>query len=271
MSVLRYLESVASTSVIREPEISSINNSINHLQRCLNSHFGSSASEHFIFGSYTRGTILPRSMDLNSDIDYMIVFQDSSYRPQTYLNWLRSFVEKYYRQSEIHQSSPTIVLELNHIKFELVPAIDNWFLGYQIPAKPSAFADWISTDPNSFNTELIEKNNYHNYNIKPLIRVTKYWNALNNHIYDSYSLEKYIIDYPNWDLMSLFQSLNLKEYFYSLIESLELPYNSAEWRKNSLNRAKESIEQAKFFEACGNSTLAEQEIKKLILEPVLVR
>src|SRR5690606_40140815 len=58
----------------------------------------------------SRGTILPRSMDEQSDIDYMVVFSDGSATPQTYLNRLKTFVEKRYGSSEIYQSSPTIVL-----------------------------------------------------------------------------------------------------------------------------------------------------------------
>src|SRR5260370_9100413 len=48
-------------------------------------------AQHFRFGSSTRGTILPRSMDEQSDIDYMVVFSDGSATPQTYLNRLKSF------------------------------------------------------------------------------------------------------------------------------------------------------------------------------------
>lgn len=52
-----------------------------------------SLKQHFRFGSSTRGTILPRSMDEQSDIDYMIVFNENNATPQTYLNRLKTFVE----------------------------------------------------------------------------------------------------------------------------------------------------------------------------------
>jgi len=63
--------------------------------------------QHFRFGSSTRGTILPRSMDEHSDIDYMIVFSDNTATPQTYLNRLKAFVEKRYGSSEIYPARPS--------------------------------------------------------------------------------------------------------------------------------------------------------------------
>lgn len=123
MSVNSYLNSLASDLVLSNDENESIKKSISTLETRLKNWFGSAVIESFKFGSYTRGTILPRKVDSDSDIDYMVVFDNSNnYNPQTYLNRLKSFVENYYSTSEIHQSSPTIVLKLNHIKFELVPA-----------------------------------------------------------------------------------------------------------------------------------------------------
>lgn len=78
--------------------------------------------------------MLPRSYDPSSDVDYMVVFKNVIYQPQTYLNKLRDFVNYYYRTSEIKQSHPTIQLNLNHITFELVPASHNILFGYQIPS-----------------------------------------------------------------------------------------------------------------------------------------
>lgn len=51
-------------------------------------------------------------------------------KPQTYLNYLKSFAESKYPQSLYKQSFPAVVLELNHIKFDLVPVIIDDF-GYQ--------------------------------------------------------------------------------------------------------------------------------------------
>ncbi|WP_228527379.1 SMODS domain-containing nucleotidyltransferase [Noviherbaspirillum soli] len=86
MSVLSFLTATASSAVLSATEQSSIATSITTLQSRMASYFDSSAiAQHFRFGSSTRGTILPRSMDEKSDIDYMVVFSDTSATPQTYL------------------------------------------------------------------------------------------------------------------------------------------------------------------------------------------
>lgn len=161
MSVLSHLEAVASNAVLDGTEKTSINTSISTLQTRLNNYFNNNElSTHFKFGSSTRETILPRKMDENSDIDYMIVFKDTTKKPQTYLDNLKKFVEAKYSTSEVYQSNPTIVLELNHIKFELVPAINKGttlYPSYYIPDKAASKNDWIYTDPNDFNDKLVEK------------------------------------------------------------------------------------------------------------------
>lgn len=61
----------------------------------------------------------------------MIVFDNvNNYTPQTFLTRLKNFAEEYYSRSEIYQDSPAIVLELNHIKFELVSAYKSYMFYY---------------------------------------------------------------------------------------------------------------------------------------------
>ena len=127
MSVNTYLSDSASNLVLSTKEKESITTSINTLEIRLESYFGANIEEKFKFGSYTRVTILPRKVDEESDVDYMVVFDNSNnYTPQTFLDRLKRFAETKYSTSEIYQLSPTIVLELNNIKFELVPAYKNW-------------------------------------------------------------------------------------------------------------------------------------------------
>lgn len=53
--------------------------------------FSNEVVEKKIFGSYVRGTILPRKVDEKSDVDIMIVFNNPyGYKPQTFLNKLKS-------------------------------------------------------------------------------------------------------------------------------------------------------------------------------------
>lgn len=255
MSVITYLQGRASAAVLSGDEEKSINTSISTIKTRLTSHFGTGLSEQFRFGSSTRGTILPRSMDEHSDIDYMVVFSDSNYTPQTYLDRLKKFAETYYSSSDIKQSSPSVVLQLNHIKFDLVPALKQQYSGYKIPNGPSA---WQDTNPNDFNATLIAKNTAELSMIKPTIRLVKYWNAYNGYIFDSYSLEKYIVG------LSFYGVNNLREYVFTVFDNLSLSYDQPQWRKDKLVRAKEIVAKVRQQERDNMPATAEAEIKKLI-------
>jgi|ThiBio_1000_plan_1041568.scaffolds.fasta_scaffold00452_30 hypothetical protein len=254
MSVITYLERRASNAVLSAIEQISINRSIDTIKNRLNNYFGTELKDHFRFGSSTRGTILPRSMDGASDIDYMVVFKDDGYTPQTYLDRIKRFADFYYASSEIKQSSPTIVLLLNHIRFDLVPALSNWPFGYRIPDGSSG---WRDTDPNDFNARLTAKNNAELFMIKPTIRLAKFWNAESGSIYDSYSFEKFIVE------RDFFDCRNVRDYLFKIINSLSSS-NNVQWKKDEIERAKRIITQVRAYERADMSSAAEAEVKKLI-------
>lgn len=268
MTVNSYLHDLSSLAIIREREKESIQRSISVLQGRLDQAFGDEISEDFIFGSYTRGTILPRNMDKRSDIDYMIVFKDSSSRPQTYLDRLRRFVKTYYSRSEITQSNPTITLSLNHIRFELVPTINNWWNGLRIPAKRSDFNDWMSTNPNDFNETLIATNKSNNNLIKPMIRLVKYWNARNKYPFPSFELEKQLADKSYFGVGGLFRQGQIKDYFFDAIDSLDYYSSDAKYKIDAIDRARILSNQAKNLLYRGLDDQSERVIRRLLPPPV---
>jgi hypothetical protein len=243
MTANAYLASLANRAIIRDSEKESIRRSIDTLSLRLHSYFGSGISDQLKFGSYTRGTILPRCMDPNSDVDYMVVFADGSYRPQTYLDKLRRFVAAKYSRSEIAQSHPTIVLNLNHIRFELVPAVSNWWGTLQIPAPASDYQDWTETDPNGFNNELTTANQRHRSLIKPLVRVVKYWNIQARRPFASYSLEEWIVSlgFPG---LTLTPGSGLSDYFYETFEDMNAGWDLPAWKREAIERAKRIVREA---------------------------
>lgn len=262
MSINSYLENLSSKLVIKDPEKDSIKLSIETIQKRI-SLFFNDVEEHFCFGSYTRGTILPRSADSNSDIDYMIVFKNpNQYKPQTFLNHIRNFAQKYYSTSEIYQSHPTLVLELNHIKFELVPAckINSIFLNYyNIPAPSTFYEDWIGTNPNNFNDLLISANKRSDNKLKPLIRLIKYWNSLNGHIYSSYELEQHLIKNCN-----PYFNTSIKDYFYSAVANLPFPHDISDSNRSKIYSFKKSIAAIKLDDRLGWNPNIENSIKAIL-------
>ena len=256
MSVLSFLTDTASSAVLSATEQSSITTSISTLQTRIGQHFANSVfKQHFRFGSSTRGTILPRSMDERSDIDYMIVFSENNATPQTYLNRLKAFVEKYYHSSEIRQSSPTIVLELNHIKFDLVPATMTWLGELQIP---DGSGSWMTTNPNDFNATLEAKNKENKSLIKPSIRLFKYWNATAGFPFrSSFEMEKWVCGLSFW-----FQT-NQKDYFFAVIDNLNTSPSYPQRVNNEITRAKTIVANVRQYEKDEMPVTAENEIKKL--------
>ncbi|WP_291739697.1 hypothetical protein [Clostridium sp.] len=173
MSVNSYLQYLGSDLVLSSNEKSGITTSINSIKDRLMSYFGEEIIEKIVFGFYTRETILPRKAYENSDIDLMVIFKNSNnYKPQSFLNRLKNFVETKYSRSEVYQSNPTIVLELNHIKFELVPA----YVSYGMYCIPQNSSECMYTNPNSFNEKLIECNKNNSYKIKTVVCLLKHWN-----------------------------------------------------------------------------------------------
>ena len=262
MTVNSYLVNLASSLVLKDTEKDSINNSISTLERRIDSYFDNRVIEQNRFGSSTRRTILPRKADENSDIDYMIVFNTSEteYKPQTYLNYLKEFAEHFYSSSEIHQSHPTIVLELNHIKFDLVPAKKDCFSRYQIPSPSNYLFDWIDTDPWGYDQELIRRNEQHNYLIKPLIRLIKYWNSLNSHCFISFELEKFTAN------RTYLYINTLAEYFYEFWNSFSVLSSWSQTTQGKVNRAKNKASKIKQLESNGEYQTAESEIQEFLAE-----
>lgn len=265
MTVSSYLNSLSNAAIIRDDEKLSINISTQAINNRLKQYFGSEITEPFPFGSYTRGTILPRSFDAHSDVDYMVVFRNSSYTPQTYLNRLKNFVENYYVRSEIAQSHPCIVLSLNHIKFELVPAVNNFWSGYNIPGKSSTPNFWISTNPNDVNSSLVQKNQSHGNLVKPLIRLVKYWNASNGYVFESFDLEKKVIAA---DLGGFWGTKpDLRVYFCNFMRTLYISFLDPQWKQDRVSKMKNSIEKIIQYENAGLASQAEHELKKLLPLP----
>ena len=199
MSVNTYLSDLASSLALSSTEKSSISTSVTTIKTRIDSYFAD-VTEKKLFGSYVRETILPRKADSNSDVDLMVVFSNpNGYQPQSFLNRLKGFAEHYYNRSEIYQSSPTIVLELNHIKFELVPA----YVSYGMYYIPKDSANWQYTNPDGFHSDLQECNKNNGYKIKPVIRLIKHWNIEKNYRdMASFALEQKIAEELKYSYIS---------------------------------------------------------------------
>ena len=256
MSVNSYLSNLASELVLADFEKNRVSNSLETIKSRLSNYFGSDVTERKVFGSYSRGTILPRKADDNSDIDLMVVFSNPyGYNPQTFLNKLKNFAEHYYSTSEIYQSSPTIVLELQHIKFELTPAYKS-FSTYYIPKNQS---DWMITDPDGFNETLTECNKNNGSKIKPIVRLLKLWNIKKNSCdIASFEIEKTIANDMKY---SYYSSTTYVDYVKEGFEKIKYKTDYVK-----VNTAIEHINKAISYEKQEMPNSALVEIKKVFPE-----
>lgn len=261
MSVNNYLTLLSSNLVLSSVENANISTSISALSKRLDLYFNNGElHRHFQFGSSTRGTILPRRVDSESDVDYMVVFKNpKGYTPETLLKYLKDFMYYYYKRSEIYKDSPTMVLELNHIKFELVPAIQDAYGNLFIPSKTNFLSRWMPTDPLGFNDKLTKVNVSNSSKIKPLVRLMKYLNRskLNGHL-SSYELENLLVQKFEYNSQS-----SLKEYLYASIESLPSSYTDSQTYKDRLERVKTKIKEVQWYEERGYSHTAEEKMKEI--------
>lgn len=229
MTINSYLNDLAQRAIVRDDEKTKISISKNAIIKRLMDYFQNHIETPILFGSYTRKTIISRQFDDNSDIDIMICFKYiTPYQPQTYLNYLKDFAIQCYPKSQIYQSFPTIVLELNHIKFDLVPAIER----IDALCIPDKNFNWLKTNPNDLNIHLTN-----NQNLRRLIRIAKIWNAKQGNLFPSYELEKFIVlkrfNYSNCH--------DLYSHFYRFSQLLQTSFNYTDNINNKIKNLKDTM------------------------------
>lgn len=240
-----FLKRISSELLIRSNSLTGINisRSLKILDKNLKEHFTNDLHFLNVFGSYTRGTILPRQFDKNSDIDILIGFntKDSKLRPESYRERLMKFAFKYYPTAKIMKDHPSIVIELNHINFDLVPGVFDSGVIYDSIEIPDKNGGWMETEPRKFNKRLTDANTSYKSIVKPIVRFLKAWNASVDYPYYSFELESSIVDLN-------FRGDNYTSGFFYAIDSLptsSLPNVSArkvEVLRNNAKKIQEYIE-----------------------------
>jgi hypothetical protein len=247
---------------LTKQERDTITRALTNVKANLSAHFTRGVmKEQFCFGSLTRRTVLPRRVNPEADIDYMVVFDNTSrVKPQALIERLKRFAEEFYPRSEIYQSHPTVVLNLSRYRVELVPAHRSWWSGLSIPAKESQFLEWTPTDPEGFERSLREKDEANAGEIRPVIRLLKYWNVVNDHVFDSFALERIVVNHSFWGV-----GRNLQTRLFSVIESLSSA-GLSKVKKERVNIAREVVRRVRLLETHGFAEYAETEVARLIPE-----
>lgn len=233
----RHLKKISSELFIKRRSLErfNIDRSLRIIIDNLEEYFGEEVSEVLVFGSYTRDTILPRNWDEHSDVDIMVEFNTEDYdklRPESYRSQLKKFADLTYPRALSVKNHPSVVIELNHIKFDLVPSIfhEGWI--YNSIEIPNKHGGWMETEPDKFNNRLIEANKRYNFIVKPIIRLLKYWNASHGYPYASYELERRITNMN-------FNGDNIESGFLYAVKNLSSS-NFPNWAENTLSSLQEN-------------------------------
>ena len=155
------------------------------------------------------------------------------------------------------------MLELSHIKFELVPATQPywWNDTYQIPAPASNYTDWMLTSPSELKKTVDDANNRYNYQIKKLIRLLKYWNVRNGKVYSSFEIEEYVGHLVFWGCHTL------EEYFFYAVEYLTPSAGMAQYKRDKVKTFKDKVADIKKDYNKGYKLLAKSNLEKLLPMP----
>jgi|GEM_PF-663427 predicted nucleotidyltransferase len=231
-AVLGYLDSLCRKLKLSKDEKEKIETSVAAIRgKLITAFFDDGLKDVRVFGSFDRGTLLSRGVDESTDVDILIIFDEKKFVAQTYLNKLKKFAETNYARSDSYQDHPTMVIELNHITFELVPCIvSKSFWGddiYTIPKKKDNEINWIETDPDYYKKKIIDGFPTTKDTLIKMILLFKYWNLLNSFPYSTYQVEKYIIEYFDYE----------EDLQYNLLKAIyELSDNNPYKEQNEANR-----------------------------------
>ncbi len=163
-------------------------------------------SNTFLTGSYKKSTLINHS---NNDVDMFVVldgYDQYNVKPNTILDKLKKDLQGKYTTTEIKQNKPCVVLNFNHIAFELTPVIkiDNSLqlaLGFEntpdfYMPNLSSNNEWIKIDnPRILEKQLSTANKEFDNQLVPLIKMMKKCKLHNNiSNIQSFEIEKFAID-----------------------------------------------------------------------------
>jgi len=181
---------------LTDPQRLKIKNSHKHLRENILQPLDY-VSHTFLTGSYKKKTLINPA----NDIDVFIVlkgYSENNITPNAILNKLKKDLQKTYPNTTIKQNKPCIVIEFNHVTFELTPAIEieNYWTNdneFYIP-EMSKNNTWQKVEnPRILEKSLVEANQRLSQKLNPLIKMMKKCKINNNIKAPSFEMEKMAI------------------------------------------------------------------------------
>jgi hypothetical protein len=145
----------------------------------------------FAVGSYDRKTICDRERD----IDLMAPFEP--YGEQKYwdrykqdsrdfLYWVRKRLNDRYHSTRVSSRQLCVKLDFTQIETDVTPCLPRKGGGFLMP---DGKGGWMATNPPYHTQFMDDANRDHDWDLKPLVRLLKWWNIANGHHLRSFHLE----------------------------------------------------------------------------------
>lgn len=234
-----------------------IDTSIDYFRQKIWGQFQDRLLEVVVFGSYSRDTIICK--DEEEDVDIVVIYKTREVQPDTYLKQIQMFCENTYSRSKIYQDHPTIVIDMEHIKFEIVPSFYVSTGVVKIPAPKSRELKWVNTNPKDLITKVLMKDKNNKNLILHVIRILKYWNTLNGRAFTSFQIERAIIE-------KIYTCTTIREYITIAISAIE-EISSGDKQKNAIKLLKEKLKRVRILESNNFTEYIEQELKSFLPFP----
>lgn len=257
MDINTYYTELANALIFSTDKRERIDKSIDFFKKEIWGQFQDRLVEVVVFGSYSRDTIIRK--DDEADVDMVVIYKTREVQPDTYLKQIKTFCEGTYNRSTIYQDHPTIVIDMEHIKFEIVPSIYVSTGVVKIPAPKSKEVKWVNTNPKELIAKVQNKDKNNKNLILPIIRILKYWNTLNGRPFTSFQIERAIVD-------KIYTCSTIKQYFSTAISAIE-EIASGDTQKRAIRNLRDKLKRLHILETNNFHEYIEQELNSFLPFP----
>lgn len=145
--------------------------------------------ESFLTGSYSRSTMIAPLSD--ADVDVFVVLHSKYFerdRSSSLLDQVRkTLLKRYPNTPKISRNGQAVTITFGDFLVDVVPAFHRKGGGYLIPN--SLTERWIATNPKIHVDLMTEKNQAHNGDLVPIVKMIKGWNRNIDFAFVSFRLE----------------------------------------------------------------------------------
>jgi hypothetical protein len=145
------------------------------------------AKDPWLTGSYSRSTIVRQERD----IDVMAAFSVDQYwknyekNSNAFVYIVREALNKQYGKSDVSTSGAAVLMQMTTFNVDVVPSFMRTGDGFLIS---NGDHGWKATNP-PYHAELMANRNKADARLKPLVKLLKYWNIVNDAKLESFHIE----------------------------------------------------------------------------------